>query len=84
MQRLDILLLDRFNRHSRDIGPLACFCQRQRIMGIIFLPPPERGHMLWGEYAHFVAEHTKASRPVMRPTARCHEDERRGLAGNQG
>src|SRR5262249_57177121 len=49
MQRLDILLLNRFNRHSWDVGPLARFRQRQRILRIIFLPTPERGHVLWGE-----------------------------------
>lgn len=49
MQGLEILLLDGFNGYRWDIGSLARFRQRQRIIGIIFLPTPKRGHVLWGE-----------------------------------
>jgi hypothetical protein len=48
MQRLDILLRDLFHRHGRNIGPLARFGQRQRIIGIIVLPTPERGSRIGG------------------------------------
>src|SRR5215471_6889036 len=75
MERLEILLLDSFNRYGRDIGSLARFRQRQRIIGIIFLPPPEWGHVLRSQYAYLMAQRAKASRPVMRPTTRFHEDE---------
>src|SRR5215471_15000254 len=41
MQALESLLLNSFYGHGRDVGPLARFRQRQRIMGIIFLPPAD-------------------------------------------
>ncbi len=49
MERLEILWLDSFQRSGRDMGPLACFRQRQGIIGSIFLPPSERGDVLRGQ-----------------------------------
>ena len=46
MQGLEILLLDSLNGHGRKVGSLARFCQRQRIIRVIFLPTPEWGHVL--------------------------------------
>jgi hypothetical protein len=81
---LDILLLDRFDRHRRDAGAQPGFREHQRIIGVTLLPVPERHHVLRSKQADLVPNRAKTSCPVVCTATCLHDDERWGLAGYQG
>src|ERR1041385_1928321 len=83
MQRLQVLLLDRFLSYESHLWTAHCFADRRRITRIVLLPSEKSFYELRCNQADVVPERTDHARPIVRAPRGLQPDQTRWDAAEE-